>query len=165
MKKRTSKAMETPLVRLRVGVGEEEGYTKVDDLAGGDSTVDAIYSAFHFHRLTRAERFEFMNEAYRRLKPGAQLMIIVPHGRSDRFMGDPLSEWPPLLETSFLVYSKRWREQEQMTHLPLTCDFGDVYGYGHTPHPDLIARNEAFTAHAKEHETNWVLDLHITLTK
>ncbi len=165
MRKRALKTVATAPVRLRIGVGEEEGYTKVMSLVGEADTVDIIYSAFHFHRLVQCERFVFMNEAARLLKPGGQLILVVPHARSDRSINDPLAQWPPLCESSFLVYSRQWREQEQMTNLPLACDFGSVYGYGHTTHADLIARNEAFVAHAKEHETNWVLDLHVTLTK
>ena len=178
-------AVEAPPVRLRIGIGSEEGFTNVEiqfafdpatppgyefgwrikPLPYEDGMVDAIYSAFHFHRLPRACRFEFMNDAYRILKPGSQLMLVVPHAYSFRAISDPLSQWPPLCESSFMVYSKTWREQEQMTGLPLTCDFGASYGYGHATHPALEGRNEEFVAHAKEHEVNWILDLHCTLTK
>jgi hypothetical protein len=155
-----------PPVRLRIGIGTEDGYTNVKHIgAEEEGSVDAIYSAFHFHRLDRLGRYAFMNGAYRVLKPGAQLMLVMPHARSDRAICDPLAQWPPLCESSFMLYSKAWREQEKMMDLPLTCDFGGVYGYGHTPHPDLVNRNEMFAEHAKEHEYNWVLDLHVTLTK
>ena len=156
--------VETP-IRLRIGIGSEEGFTNVDWLVGEDGSVDAIYSAFHFHRLTRSQRYLFMNDAYRLLKPGCQLMLVMPHAHSFRAISDPLAEWPPLCESSFMVYSKAWRLQEQMTDLPLTCDFGASYGYGHTTHPGLEGRNEEFVAHAKEHEANWILDLHVTLTR
>ncbi len=159
--------VETPPIRLRIGIGFEEGYTKVEDLRGlFGASVDAIYSAFHFHRLSQAERFEFMNEACRLLKPGGQLMLVMPHAFSFRAIADPMAQWPPLCESSFMVYSKEWREQEGMAGATgLTCDFGSTYGYGHTGHPDLSVRNEEFVAHAKEHEVNWILDLHVTLTK
>ncbi len=157
-------AVETP-IRLRIGIGSEEGFTNVDWLTGEDGSVEAIYSAYHFHRLTRSQRYLFMNDAHRLLKPGSQLVMYMPHWSSMRAITDPLAEWPPLCESSFMVYSRAWRLQEQMTDLPLTCDFGASYGYGHTGHPDLGVRNEEFVAHAKEHEINWVLDLHVTLTK
>ncbi len=177
--------VEAPPIRLRFGIGSEEGFDNVEAEFGFDpslphwyefgwrikplpfesGTVDALYSAFHFHRLPRACRLEFMNEAYRILKPGSQLMLVVPHAFSFRAISDPMAQWPPLCESSFMVYSKTWREGEGMTGLNLTCDFGASYGYGHTGHPDLAVRNEEFVAHAKEHEVNWILDLHVTLTK
>lgn len=158
---------DTPF-KIRVGNGEEEGFIKLDQPPPWqieDNVVDGVYSAFQFHRLTRDKRYIFMNEVFRILKPRSQLTLVVPHWSSMRAITDPLAEWPPLCESSFMVYSKQWREQEQMTDLALTCDFGAVYGYGHNIHPDLNVRNDEFVAHAKEHEINWVLDLHITLTK
>ncbi len=157
--------VEAPPIRLRIGIGSEEGFTNVDWLTGEDGSVETIYSAFHFHRLTRSQRYLFMDAAYRLLKPGGQLIMVMPHWSSMRAITDPLAQWPPLCESSFMVYSKAWRQQEGMTDLPLTCDFGGSYGYGHTAHPDLMVRNEEFVAHAKEHEINWVLDLHVTLTR
>ncbi len=160
--------VETPPIRLRIGIGSEEGFTNVTYLSASErerGSVDAIYSAFHFHRLSQAERFNFMNAAYLMLKPGSQLMLVMPHAFSFRAIADPMAQWPPLCESSFMVYSKVWREQEGMSALNLTCDFGASYGYGHTGHPDLAVRNEEFAAHAKEHELNWILDLHVTLTK
>jgi SAM-dependent methyltransferase len=154
--------------RIRVGNGEEEGFLKLD-LAPPwpieDGAVDAIYSAFQFHRLGRPDRYRFMNEAFRVLKPGGQLSLVVPHWSSMRAITDPLAEWPPLCESSFMVYNRRWRESEQMTDLPLTCDFGDVYGYGHSLDPDIAVRNDEFQQQAKKHWVNAILDLHVTLTK
>jgi hypothetical protein len=105
-----------------------------------------------------------MNDAYRLLKPGAQLMMVMPHASSARSIIDPKSKWPPLREESFMVYNKAWREQEGMGDLGLTCDFVNP-GVGHVDHPGLIGRNEDFVAYVKEHEVNWVSDLHVTLTK
>ncbi len=168
--------VETPPIRLRIGIGSEEGFTNVDHIDSiylNDASVDTLYSAFHFHRISQTDRFVFMNDAYRILKPGSQFMLVAPHAFSSRAIADPLAVWPTLCESSFMVYSAKWRAQEGMTETklaehglpPLTCDFGASYGYGHTGHPDLAVRNEEFVAHAKEHEVNWILDLHVTLTK
>ncbi len=163
---------ETPPIRLRIGIGSEEGFTNVEHLLGIEpSTVDALYSAFHFHRLDQMGRFIFMNDAYRILKPGSQLMLVAPYWSSMRSIGDPLAMWPPLAETSFSVYLKEFRDQEGLTDMeltkrglpPLTCNLRAACGYG--GHPHLAVRNEEFVAYAKEHEVNWIHDLHVTLTK
>ena len=130
-----------------------------------DSAVNAIFSPFYFHRLGSQERWVFMNECCRILKPKAQLSLVVPHWSSMRAITDPLAQWPPLCESSFLLYSKKWREDEKMSHLPLSCDFGGSYGYGYTMDADVAARNEEMQQLAKKHALNAVLDLHVTLTK
>jgi SAM-dependent methyltransferase len=154
-------------LRIRVGNGEEPGFTKfgAPPWDVDDGSVEAIYSAFHFHRLDRAGRYAFMNECYRALKPGGQISLVVPHWSSMRAITDPMAQWPPLCESSFMVYSAKWREQEQMIDLGLTCDFGDVYGYGHSLDPDIAVRNEEFQQQAKKHWVNAILDLHVTLTR
>ena len=161
--------------KLRIGLGEEAGFLRLGDRHDPkvlpwpieDGVVDTIFAAFWFHRLTQAERFAFMDECWRVLKPGpapaGQLIMVMPHGRSDRHIGDPLAQWPPVIEASFAFYDREWREREQMTGLPLRCNFS--LGYGHTEHPYLTGRNEEFKAFEKEHSANAVLDLHVTLTK
>ncbi len=161
-------------IRIRVGNGEEAGFTKFGappwDVE--DGSVEAVYSSFHFHRLDRAGRYAFMNECYRALKPGGQVMIIVPHWLSQRAKTDPWAEWPEVVPGSFMVYNANWRKVEQATDLPLTCDFADVWGVGQTNHPALaealIGRADEVVARVMEqanHEIDRFLDLHVTLTK
>ncbi len=182
-RKIVSKPIEPPAegpFKIRIGVGMEPGFLKIGpgadivdrtvDLKAypwpiDDGVVDVLYAAFYLHRIGQSERFALMNEAYRILKPGGQVMLVVPHAFSMRAISDPLAQWPPLCESSFMVYSRRWREQEGMAGLPLTCDFGDTYGYGHSLDPDVAVRNEEYQARAKKHDVNAILDLHVTLTK
>lgn len=173
--KRIAPPTEGPF-NLRIGIGQEPGYLLLSDLHDpksipwpiDDGVVDTIFAAFWFHRLSQAERFAFMDECWRVLKqgnppPSGQLIMIMPHGRSDRQAGDPLAQWPPVIEASFSFYDRAWREREQMTDLSLTCNFSA--GLGHIEHPYLTGRNDEFKAHEKEHAFNAVLDLHATLTK
>jgi SAM-dependent methyltransferase len=157
----------TEPLRIRVGNGEDSGFTKFGPPPWDveDGAVEAVYSSFHFHRLDRAGRYAFMNEAYRVLKPGGQVSMVVPHWSSMRAITDPMAQWPPLCESSFMVFSKKWREQEAMTDLGLTCDFGDVYGFGTSVDPDIAVRNDEFQAQARKHWINANMDLHLTLTK
>lgn len=159
--------MEQP-VKLRIGVGEEEGFANIPaaELGSyGDETIEQVYLAFSFHRWTRNQRFRCMDEIFRVLKPGGQVSIVCPHANSLRAISDPEAQWPPICESSFMVYSKTWREQEGMTYLPLTCDFGAAYGYGHQFDPEVAVRNDEYRAQAVKHWNNAVTDLHVTLTK
>lgn len=166
--------------RVRIGIGTEPGFLKLgpewdspdhvlDTRAMpwpiDDSVVDTLYVSFYFHRLDPADRRAFMDEAWRVLKPGAQLIVVVPHWSSMRAISDPLAEWPPLCESSFMPYSKAWREQEKMTEdLPLACDFGPSYGYGTTLDPDVEMRNDDYKGYARKHLLNASQDLHLTMT-
>lgn len=167
-------------LRLRIGIGTEEGFiklgpewdqpdyvldTKAFPWPVDDATVEAVFAAFYFHRLTQDERFTFMNECGRVLKVGGQLMMVMPHGNSMRVAGDPWAQWPPVMENSFFFYNKAWREKEKAEMLPITCDFGDVYGVGWTMDPDMNGRSDEYLANARKHWNNAIMDLHITLTR
>jgi len=172
------------LFKLKIGTAyqlREPGFINIDQIATEnvdhvvalktfpwpieDGVVDFVFSAFYFHRLTREERWAFMNECYRILKPGAQVSLLMPHWSSMRAITDPWAQWPELCESSFMVYSKQWREQEKATDLPLVCDFGSSYGYGTTLDQDIAVRNDEFQMQAKKHWLNANLDLSVTLTK
>lgn len=172
-RKRTALALvETPAlpIKLRFGLDlpikeENEAYTRTDSLKRYDAgSVEHIVSYLHFHRLTREQRYEFANEACRVLIPAKQLTIVVPYYTSHLAISDPLAQWPPLAEGSFLVYSKAWREQEKI-ELPLTCNFGQNFVAGHIPEPDLAPRNDEYRSTASRHWWNTVRELHVTLTK
>jgi len=169
------------LFQLRIGIGTEQGFlkigpswdspdfvldTKIMPWPIEDAIVDRIYASFYFHRLTRPERFEFMDECYRILKPGMQLIMVMPHWSSERSINDPLAQWPPLGASCFAPYSKTWREQERMTELPLKCDFASVWGWGTDMDQSVVGgRNEEFVQHARRHWLNANTDLHITMTR
>jgi len=178
-------------LKLRFGTAEEEGYTKMIGtwadqvvvsppwhLPGeakmiGKESVEAIFFAWYFHRLTLSQRFAALNEAYRVLVPGGQIMIVSPYWSSRRTLSDPLCQWPPVCEESFYVFSRAWREQEGMVpFIPLTCDFASVTPQGqlivpagHIPDPEVSQRNEEYRTHASRHFINSVWELHVTLTK
>ena len=176
-------------LKLRFGTHEEAGFTKMrsmwDDqvfvptpwaLNGknlDDGSVDMIFLAWYFHRLRPGERFATMNEAWRVLRPGGQVMIAGPYWSSRRAVADPLAEWPPIVEESFYAYSKKWREGEGLVNLlPLTCDFASIapngeliVPAGHMPDPIVAQRNDEYRQHASRHFINSVWELHVTLTK
>jgi hypothetical protein len=105
---------------LACGVAKKPGFFGVDisadshadlvcDLRTGpwpwaDASVAEIYCAHFFEHLDPARRTMFMRECWRILAPGGQLVVTVPHARSDGAVQDPTHEWPPLVEQSFLQY-------------------------------------------------------------
>lgn len=166
-----------PITKIRIGQGEEEGYTNmsVADLSTfADESIEAIYLSNMFHRLTREQRYALMNEGYRILKPGGRLQLICPYWNTRAYAADPLSQWPPLCEESFLVYSQEFRSlcSPEIGALPLTCDFYEktpqgalIVVAGHEPEPDIAGRNEEYRTHASRYWNNAVKALHVTLTK
>ena len=167
----------TDPVRIRIGIGEEVGFTKLDNPQQmpwqlDDAGVDEIYSALHFHTLTQEERFLFMDEVWRVLKPGGKITVVAPHWSSERTYADPRVKWPPLAVGSFMVYSRVWREAQGFGDLPLKCDLGGtdpngntVVVYGYQLHPEVTQRNEEYQAYARAWLREAIMDVHVVLTK
>jgi hypothetical protein len=105
---------------LACGVAKKPGFFGVDisadshadlvcDLRSGpwpwaDASVAEINCAHFFEHLDPGQRMTFMRECWRILVPEGQLVVTVPHARSDGAVQDPTHEWPPLVEQSFLQY-------------------------------------------------------------
>jgi hypothetical protein len=181
--------IESSPLRLRFGTGEEDGFTKMEPVWGDkvfipspwrldnknlrSESVEIVFFAWYMHRLSQSERFITMNEAYRVLRPGGQVMVVSPYWSSRRAVADPLALWPPVCEESFYVYSKAWRESEGVAPLVgLSCDFASmtpqgqlIVPSGHVPDPEVGPRSEEYRQHASRHFINAVWELHVTLTK
>lgn len=185
MSKRITSGKRAAPLKLDLGCGnrKEPGFLGVDlaDLPGVDvlhdlravpwpwkdeSIAEARCSHFLEH-LTGSQRMEFMNELYRVLAVGATCLIRVPYWTSPRAIQDPTHQWPPLCEWSFLYFNKGWREQNQLAHMPITCDFDFSYGYELTPNMpfDAAQRDEQARHFGVTHYLNTVADLIVTITK
>lgn len=166
-------------MKLDLGCGQnkQEGYLGVDIWEGADivhdltitpypfedESVESIWCSHFFEHLTGAQRIAFMDECHRILKPGAQMVIIVPHWSSMRAIQDPTHQWPPVCETSFLYFNKGWREQNHLGHYNIKSDFD--FGYGFSLDGDIQVRNAEHQQFAIKHYNNAVMDLHVTLTR
>lgn len=168
-------------LRIDLGAGQqkEEGWTSVDispdsgadiihDLRDrpwpfGDDSVDEARCVHFLEHLTGVERMQFMDELYRVLKPGATCLVIVPYWSSMRSIQDPTHQWPPLCEASFLYFNKGWREQNKLSHYPISCDFD--FGYSYYLNPNLSIRAEEYRTFAAGNYLNSITDLQVTLTK
>lgn len=128
-----------------------------------DGVVDTIFTAHYFQRLEMPERIAFMNECFRVLKVGAQLIIVTPNEASMRATADPRAKWPPISALSFYYFNKEWREKEHYDDIGIECDYD--FGYGYALEPDMQVRNQEYQQHAIKYWNNAALDLHVTLTK
>jgi hypothetical protein len=126
-------------------------------------TVEALHCSHFFEHLTGAQRMAFMDECGRIMQVGAQLTIIVPYWSSMRAIQDPTHQWPPVCESSFLYFNRKWREDNKLGHYPIACDFD--FGYGYALDNDVIVRAQDFQQFALRHYLQAANDLHVTLTK
>lgn len=125
-----------------------------------DNSVDEAVCN-HYIEHTK-DLIAFMNEVYRILRPGAQILIRAPYYNSMRAWQDP-THIRAISEATFLYYNKEWRTLNKLTHYPITCDFDFVFGYDFTP--DWAMRSEEAKAFAVRHYTNVVTDIQVILTK
>lgn len=181
MAKKEKKAVETKPVRLDIGCGERKqpdhigidiapckGVDHVMDVRTypwpfDKESVDSIYTSHFFEHLDGPERVDFMEECWRILKVGSQMVVIVPFWSSRRSVQDPYHKFPPVAETSFLYFVEHWRQDNLLTHYPIHCNFN--FSYGHAVNQEISARADDYRALAINHYVNSVDDLHVTLTK
>ncbi len=148
------------VLKLDLACGQRcrEGFTGVDIVACSNATIIAdlrkpwpwedgevaeAHCQHFFEHLTGSERMDFMGELWRVLVPGGTATIITPYAWSWRAVADPTHQWPPIVEQSYLYYSKRWRVDNKLDHYPIWCDFELDLRYVFAPEvafPDDTAR-------------------------
>lgn len=175
-------------MKLDIGCGpnKKDGFTGIDqypfdgvDIVGNvldgelwarfePGSIEEIYTSHFVEHLTGPERCTFFNHAWRALKPGAQIAIVVPAWSSSRAYGDPTHKWPPVGEFSFFYLDKDWRAKNaphtDAANWPqgYACDFTGTWGYG--LHPQVQTRNPEFQQFAVNFYKEAAQDIHATLT-
>ena len=127
-----------------------------------DGSVDAVHCTNAFHRLTARERIAFMEEAWRVLKPGGKLEIVVPHARSETPAALETA-WPPLVEKSFLYFNAEERREMAVPHYGIHCDFELEVGLELAP--EWFRRNDAERHHAAQHFHGAIVSMTAFMTK
>lgn len=181
MKKKMITGPKDQPFKLDIGCGErkQEGHVGIDIAAcpGVDhvmdvrnypwpiasDSVDGIFTSHFFEHLSGPERIPFMDECWRVLKTGSQMVIICPYWTSRRAVQDPTHAWPPVAETTFLYFVEHWRVDNKLTHYPIKCNFN--FSYGWSLDPELNAKSEPYQQLAIGSYVNSVMDIHVTLTK
>jgi len=134
-----------------------------------DGEVDEVHASHFVEHLTSKERFQFVNELYRVMKPGAKALIITPHWASNRAYGDLTHQWPPVAEMWFCYLNKAWRDANaphtDAAYMPegYACDFDYTVGYG--LHGSLATRNTEYQQHAVANFKEAIQDMHATIIR
>ena len=125
-----------------------------------DNSVDEINIYNYLEHVK--DLMGFMNECYRIMKIGAKMFVSSPYYTSMRSMQDP-THVRPISEATFLYYNKKWREENLLSHYPITADFD--YTFGYMMFPEWASRNEEAKAFAIRHYWNVAADIQVALTK
>lgn len=138
-----------------------------------DNTVDEIHSSHFVEHLDfnrhNPERVHFYNEAFRVMKPGAKMAIIVPHWASNRAYGDFTHADKPVSEMSFYYLKQAWRDVNaphtdvKWNPAGYACDFDATWGYSFSP--ELGVRHPDHVQFALQNYKEAAQDLHATLIK
>lgn len=125
-----------------------------------DNSVDEAFCSHYIEHVH--DLFKFFDELYRILKPGAQVQIIAPYGKSDRAWQDP-THIRPILEATFLYANRGWREANKLNHYPISCNFD--YSYGYQLNAPWNLKSQEALNFALCHYWNVASDIHVTMTK
>lgn len=125
------------------------------------ASVREIHCLHKLEYLTGPERVRFMEGAWRILVPDGKMTVVVCYWTSSRAIQDPLLQWPPLCEQSFLYFNAGWRAAQQLA--PLRCNFG--FSYGYVPDQETATRNQETQSFWIKHYVGAVLDMQVALTK
>lgn len=167
-------------VDLGCGTRKRDGFLGVDSIAfdgvdvvldigkdrwpWGDDSVEELHASHVVEHLKPAERIHLVNEAYRVLKPGGKMTIIVPHWCASRAYGDLTHQWPPVVEFWFYYLNAEWRATNAPHNRDYKCDFSSTWGY--SLHPSMTqGRSQEFVQFATQAYKEVCQDLQATITK
>lgn len=160
-------------VKLPGFIGVDIVKTKVADIVHdltkvpwpfADNSCDEMFCSHFFEHLTGQQRIAFMQEAWRILTPGSGIKIICPYYSSMRAVQDPTHVFPPISESTFLYFNKKWMTDNGLDHYPIDLDHCDFdFSYGHDWTPEWASRSEEARANALKLYINVVNDIHVVL--
>jgi SAM-dependent methyltransferase len=130
----------------------------------GDCSVDEAICSHFLEHLEAQERIHFMNELHRVLKPGAKVLIKVPHWSSSNAYCDLDHKWPPVVEGWFNYLNKAWRDQLAPHSEGYLCDFEWWATYSKI-HEEFAAKDDETKKFAQRFYRDIAKVMDITLTK
>jgi hypothetical protein len=128
-----------------------------------DGSVEEFKASDIFQYVPAGKRYRFMDELHRVLRPDAKATIVVNYYSSTGSYADPLIEWPPVCEQSFLYFNKEWREVNKVIAPETVSDFDFTYGYALDA--ETAGRTQDVQVYQVKHYLNSVTRLQVVLTK
>lgn len=107
--------------------------------------------------------FDFMNELWRIMKPGATATFVTPYYTSVRAFQDP-THHRFISEPMFLYFDKKWRKANELEHYPVHTDF-KVLKIDYAVSDELSGKASEAVQYALGHNWNIVNDIIVTLQK
>jgi predicted SAM-dependent methyltransferase len=180
-------AKPTRLIKLDLAAGQtpREGFEGVDWWYKGaqhvvdlrqypwpweDGSVDELHCSHYCEHIEmgyiqhqgveKDTLFAFFDECYRILKPGGNMTVIVPCGRSNRGFQDPTHRRFFVAET-FLYASAEWRAINKLDHYNTNCNFG--VNCGHTMSAEMGLLHPEAQARRFNESWNTIYDWHCTM--
>lgn len=137
-----------------------------------DSSVAAARSS-HFlehleHNQAKPERVRFMNELWRVMIDGGEVLIVTPHWASNRAYGDFTHADKPVSEMFYSYLDKAWRAENaldndiQFNPDGYFCDFVSKVGF--VIHPELSQKPAEEVNFALMFYKEAALEMHASLT-
>jgi hypothetical protein len=164
--------------KLDIGCGnnKHEGFTGIDlspipgvdivhdlDVFPWPIEDDCVEEAIAYHYVEHTkDLIKFMNELYRIMKTGAVATITSPYYNSVRAWQDP-THTRAISEKTFMYFNKAWRQQSNIEHYPIYCDFEPTFEF--IFFKNWIDKSPEERIFAIQHYTNVVADVKATLVK
>lgn len=133
-----------------------------------DNSIDETFCSHFLEHIPHGNgyndpMFEFMDELYRVLKPGAGATFICPYYTSVRAFQDPTHQ-RFINEPMFNYFNEDWRKLNKLTHYPIKCNF-EIIKLDHAIAEELNGKAQDAIAYQAMHMWNVVMDLQVTLRK
>ena len=133
-----------------------------------DNSVDEIFCSHFIEHLPHRDSFndyffDFFNELYRIMKPGAKATFVAPYYTSMRAIQDP-THHRSIGEATFLYVSKEWRKLNKLEHYPIKCDF-KVESMNYSTNPAYEGRSQEAMQQMVQNYWNVVNDIAVVLRK
>ena len=106
--------------------------------------------------------FMFFDEVYRILIPNGRAVIACPWYASVRAWQDPTHR-RAISDVTFAYLNKGWREQVNIAHYNVGCDFD--YTPSYVVQQSFAVRHEEQRAFAMNHYMNAIVDINVVLVK
>src|SRR3990167_4643725 len=133
-----------------------------------DNSVDEVFCSHFLEHIPQGDGYhdplwDFFNELWRILKPGAGVRFVCPYYTSVRAFQDP-THHRFINEPMFQYFDKEWRKLNKLEHYPVHTNF-KVVKIDHSVSEEFIGKAQDAVSYQAMHMWNVVTDIMVTLQK